>query len=197
MRRFGIFHKDERGLAIVEATILLPVCIIMVAAVYYASVFMCQKANMAYKREGQTIDADGSSYTTPTELFPYRFFGFAFDSGDFESFFRSMVGYMFFDTGDNITITSKSHNYIIYKTITANATQEVKPAISLSLVGVPNSFTLTVTGEAVVTDADDFIRNVDFAVDLVSDTKLGELAGNVAEKAESLYSSFREKFGLD
>lgn len=223
MRHFGIFHKDERGLAIVEATILLPVCIIMVAAVYYASIFMCQKANMqanlqnaliyykntasdtyveaspnmAYKREGQTIDADGSSYTTPTELFPYRFFGFAFDSSDFESFFRSMAGYMFFDTGDNITITSQSHNYIIYKTITATATQEVRPAISLSLVGVPNSFTLTVTGEAVVTDADDFIRNVDFAVDLVKNTKLGEIAGNIAEKAESLYSSFREKFGLD
>ena len=38
--------KEQDGLAIVEATILLPFCFIMVIAIYYASIFMCQKANL-------------------------------------------------------------------------------------------------------------------------------------------------------
>ena len=42
----GKWIKNEKGLAVVEATLLLPFCFIMIIALYYAAIFMCQKANL-------------------------------------------------------------------------------------------------------------------------------------------------------
>lgn len=89
-------HKNEDGFAIVEATILLPFCMIIVIALYYAAIFMCQKANLQanlqntliyykntysdsyvtvpYTTDENTIAIWESSYSTPEYLFPYRLF---------------------------------------------------------------------------------------------------------------------------
>lgn len=218
--------KDDSGLAVVEATILLPFCILIVFAVYYASVFMCQKANMqanlqnaiiyyknpqsdtyvsagtdmAFKREDQLIGAGGSSFNDGDEqvehLFPYRSFALKFKSADFEKFFRSMVGYMFFDSGDNIKITANTKNFIIYKTIIADAVQTVSPAVSLRSVGFDDRIRITAHAEAVITNGDEFIRNADFAVDLISETKLGEAAGELADKLVEIYNNIKDSLGV-
>ncbi len=221
MRKFKMICKDERGLAVVEAAILLPVCILMIVAVYYASIFMCQKANlqanlqnalvyyknvdsdtyveaktgMAYNRADTGVSAVGGGLSTPAPLFPYRFFSLQMNESGFTSFFRSMCGYMFFDTGENVAVTVDTTNYVVYKTISATAVQKVKPAISLAMFGLPDAIELRAYGEVVITNSDDFIRNVDFVFDLLADTKLGEIAGQVVDKAASLYKSFKEKFG--
>ncbi|MCD7807507.1 MAG: hypothetical protein LUH19_09265 [Lachnospiraceae bacterium] len=218
-RRLG---KEESGLAIVEATILLPVCMIIVIAIYYASIFLCQKANlqanlqnaliyyknvqsdsfveaesqMSYSVSGNTQNGVGSSYGSTRGLFPYRFFMFNFSEDNFKSFFKSMCGNMFFDTGSNVSVEVETHNYIIYKSIEATATQTVKPAISLSLAGVPDSMTISVSGEAVITDGDDLIRNVDFVIDIVSETSVGKKITEWAGKVTSLYGKFKEKFNI-
>jgi len=216
------FHKEESGLAVVEATILLPICMLMVLAVYYASIFMCQKANlqanvqnalvyyknvesdtyvtantqMNFAKSTGNIGAVGSSYSTPKELFPYRFFGMKFNKAGFESFFRSVCGYMFFDTGSNVKLTTDSDNYIVYKTLEATATQTVSPAINLSFVGVPSDIVISVTGKVVVTDSDDLIRNVDFVMDILSDTKLGQFASGMVDKAAGWYNKFKGMFNI-
>ena len=218
--------KNEKGLAVVEATLLLPFCFIMIIALYYVAIFMCQKANlqanvqnaliyykntdsdnfvtassdMAYGKAEGTITAVGSSYQAPagdySNSFPYRFLGFKFNKNDFNSFFRSMVGYMFFDSGENVQLSAESKNYIVYKTITATATQTVKPAISLKMVGGRDTITISATATAVVTNGDDFIRNTDFVVDIVSKTKLGQKASELVDKAIGFYDSFKKKFNI-
>lgn len=216
----GKLYKEEKGLAVVEATILLPFCMIMVIALYYAAIFMCQKANMqanlqnallyyknvesdtyveasanmAYTAADGTISAVGGSYREPQYLFPYRFFGMKFKESSFTSFFRTMCGYMFFDTGSNIDLKAKASNYVIYKELTATAVQTVKPAVSLSMAGVPDSMVISCTASAAVSDSDDFIRNTDFAVDIVEDTKIGEAAGKLVDKAVEFYNKFKETF---
>ena len=126
--------KSEKGTAIVEATMLLPFCILMVLALYYASIFVCQKANlqanvenaliyyknvdsdtyvhasdaMSYQKSGSVTTANGSSYASPTYEQPYRFLGMKFENAKFERFFRSMCGYMFFDTGSNVKLTTST-----------------------------------------------------------------------------------------
>lgn len=221
-------RKEENGLVIVEATILIPFCMLMVFALYYAALFMCQKANlqanlqnalvyykntgsdtyvealadMAYRETDQTVSAAGSRYGTPEYLFPYRFlFGVgsrssAFNEGDFASFFRSMCGHMFFDDGSNVTIEAHETNYVVYKTITATATQTVRPAIRLELFGLGESFTISVTGTAVVSDADELIRNTDFVVDIVEHTAFGEQAKALIDKAAGFYDRFKETFHI-
>ena len=215
--------KDENGLAVIEATILLPVCIIMVVAVYYASVFLCQKANlqanlenaliyyknadsdtyivptseMTHTKSDGKIDSVGSKYENPTAKFPYRFFAMNTKRDGFAKFFRSMCGYMFFDTGENVTINVENQNFVIYKTIKATATQTVKPAVSLSLAGVGDSFTISASAEVVITDGDDFIRTTDFAIDIVSKTKVGEIASDIAGKLVDTYNSIKARFGVE
>ena len=203
--------SGESGHVIVEATILIPFCLLMVFALYYAALFLCQKANlqanvqnaliyyknacsdtyveasdhMAYGTAGETIAAAGSRYGEPSYLFPYRFlFGIGSDSSRFNqnafaSFFRSMCGAMFFDDGSNVRIEAKESNYVVYRTITATGT-----------------LTLSASGTAVVSDGEDFIRNVDFAVDIVQSTSLGKKAGELVEAAKDFYDKFKSKFGI-
>lgn len=215
--------KNQTGLAVVEATILLPFCMLMVISIYYASIFMCQKANlqanlqtallyyknvesdryveaktnMSYSVYSGTIGAVGGSYSGASEfLFPYRFFGMAFKNRDFETFFHSICGHMFFDDGSNVILTSKSYNYVVYKTIEATATQTVKPAISFSALGIPDEMIISVTGKAVVNDADDLVNNIDFIVDILGNTEIGKKASELADKAVEIYGKFKEKFDI-
>ena len=102
--------------------VMLPFCLIMVLALYYASIFMCQKANLQanvqnaliyYKNVdsdtyveafgdmsysgggGTTVSGRGSSFGETSYRFPYRFFFMEFDKREFETFFRSMCGHIF------------------------------------------------------------------------------------------------------
>ena len=91
----------------------------------------------------------------------------------------------------------ENQNFVIYKTIKATATQTVKPAVSLSLAGVGDSFTISASAEVVITDGDDFIRNTDFAIDIVSNTKVGEIASDIAGKLVDTYNSIKARFGVE
>ncbi len=214
--------KEENGTVIVEATLLLPFCMIMIIALFYAAIFMCQKANLQanvqnaliyYKNintdtyieaksdmdfGGGTgmITAEGSRFSGPTYRFPYRFLSMKLDESPFERFFRSMYKYMFFDDGGNIKFESKKTNYIIYKEISVTATQTVTPAINLAMVGAGNEIEIIVTGRAVVSDGDDFIRNVDFAIDIFNQTSLGKKAQELVGKAKEFYDRFKQKFNI-
>ena len=216
-------EKKEKGYIFVEAVLVFPVCILIILALYYAAIFMCQKANlqaslqtaltyyssqydpyveisneMNYSLQDGTQTGSASSYQVSGALFPYRFLDMRmdFDAGKFESFFDSMSGYMFFDDGNDITITASAENYVIYQKITASATQVVKPAISFSLLGLDDSMTISAGGQIVISDQDELIRNVDMAIDVVSQTKLGEKASELIGKCTDLYNKFKEKFGV-
>ena len=212
--------KEEKGLAVVEATILLPFCMVMILALFYAAIFMCQKANlqanventllyyknvhsdnyveasshMSYKSGAGTTEAVGSSYGKPVYRFPYRFLFMKFDREGFRSFFRSMCGHMFFDDGSEVSLDVDYNNYVIYKTITATARQTVRPAVSLAMIGLPDSMEITVSGTVVVTDGDDFIRNTDFVVDIVSHTALGQKASELVDRGKAFYERFKSRF---
>lgn len=214
--------KREDGLAVVEATLLLPFCMIIIIALFYASIFMCQRANlqanlqntllyykntysdndiesvphMSYSVGGDKTGKVGSGYTSPNYKFPYRFMSMHFDESDFQNTFHILCKNMFFDDGTNVTLDVKKTNYILYKTITATAKQTVKPALNLAMVGGSNRLEITATGQVVVTDSDDIQRNVDFAVDIVNQTKFGKKAAELVDKAEEFYTKFKEKFNI-
>ena len=217
------FHEDNTGTTVVEATILLPFCLIMVISMYYAAIFMCQKANLQANLENTliyyknihsdtyvladttihynksdtgTIGAEGSDFEEPTIKNPYRFLTMKFDGNDLNSFFHSMCGKMFFDTGDNIEFTSEAHNYVLYKTISATATQTVKPAISLGMLGVNDTLTISASATVVVTDGDDFIRNTDFVIDVVSDTALGNQISVIIDRTAQFYNNFKTALNI-
>lgn len=213
--------KSEKGVAtMVEATLMLPFCALAVVGVLYASLYICQRANVQanlelaltyYKSQesdtyvsakdsmeyGETgLEGRGSSYGSPAYLNPYRFFTMKFKESGFKSFFFSVCGHMFFDDGDDLVFEKvEKHNYVFYKTIEASVSQEVRPPINLSMIGGPEYMTIQATGKAVISDGDDFIRNADFAIDILADTKLGELAQNAAGKVQEIYGKFKSFLG--
>lgn len=210
------FRKSEQGTAMVEATLMLPFCMIMIVGVLYAALYLCQKANIQSNLEtallyykaaesdtyvesksqmeysGNGLEAAGSNFGEIRYLNPYRFFFMDFKESDYKSFFKSICGHMFFDTGESVAITAQKHNYVFYKSIEATATQTVKPPINLSMVGGPQAMTIEVTGEIVINDGDDFIRNVDFAIDMLADTKLGKFVQGIGQKTQEIYGKFKD-----
>lgn len=218
------FLKKENGDAtIVEATLLLPFCIIIIIALFYASIFVCQRANLQanlqttliyYKNtySDNYIDASqhfsysvsndtnkvGSSFTAPIPHNPYDFVKkMEFDKESFKKAFRSMYKNMFFDDGSNIEITVDTKNYIVYKSLTATAEQTVVPAINIAMVGASNKLTIKTTATAVVTDSDDMIRNIDFVVDIFNQTSLGKKAAELVDKGKDYCDKFKKKLGIN
>ncbi len=66
-------------------------------------------------------------------------------------------------------------NYLIYKEIIVTATNTIPIPLDFSFIGFPKEIKLTVTSIATVQDGDEFLRNIDIAVDVAKtiDDKLG------------------------
>ncbi len=189
--------SDEEGHVIVEATFVLPVAILMVLALFYVAIFLCQRANLqanlnnsvlyykniqsdtfigqptsdaTYVRSEGSTQITGSQFNVSGSRFPYRKLFMDKDVNDtsrFADFFKTMTGTMFFDKGDNITVEYETTNWIIYKKIKATARQTVIPAISFKMLGIDNEMTITASASAVISDGDGFVQNVDFVADLI------------------------------
>lgn len=217
--------KSRKGDSIVEATILLPFCTIMIVAMYFAAIYVCQKANLQanlqntlvfYKNkysdtfitmtdevsysysEGKDILYGNYKYDNTEYRNPYRFFGMETPGNDFESAFKTMCGHMFFTTpdSDNISVTIKTTNYVVYQAMTVDVHQSLTPAINLSMVGLDNNMDIDVSGTVVISDGDDFIRNTDLVIDLVEHTKIGKKAKEYIGKAKGLYDKLKQTFGI-
>lgn len=226
------FFTKEQGDTIVEATIVYPLTIFVFFVLLYASLFLCQRANlqanledaliyyknvgtdtyvsvedkMRFYKEGETIHAKGNRYEVSGKLNPYRrigkvlgnALGFEEISSDkFSQFFHSSCGHMFFYTGKNVRVELESvTDALLYKKITAKATQTLESPINLAIVGATHKMTVVAKATVVVVDGDDMIRDIDFAGDVIKDTKFGAAATDLAGKALNFYEDLKEKLGI-
>lgn len=181
------------------------------ALIYYKNVgtdtYVSVNDSMVFSNEGDTVAATGNEYRVTAKLNPYRRVGKAvtnaigfkeINSDDFSKFFHSSYGHMFFDNGNNVEVELvKVTDAILYKKITARATQTVQSPINIAIVGAKNSMVISAEATVVVVDGDDMIRDIDFAVDMVEKTKLGEAAKEVAGKAMGFYDDLKETLGIE
>lgn len=213
--------KNNKGNAIVEATIVFPIIIMIIIVLFYAALFLCQKANLQanlqtsliYFKNLETdanvvIDPSGSSsildlkankYSKPKIQNPYRNF-FMISSnkpGEFKSLFYKISGQMFFTSTSDIDIDYKVHNYILYQDITATAVQEVKLPIDFKLLGISPKITIATEAKVVITDPDEFARTSQLIGDLVADTKLGEIVEAGESKIASGYNKIKNVLHID
>lgn len=210
--------KKESGGVEVEATIILPIAILSVILLLYLALFLFQRANLQacletsviyYKnsatdtfvqRNGTveyTIDDEsnmglGNSYSAERPLWPYRGI---FDSGNFESqeefeeYFLSVAGNMLFGE-PNVEITYD--NYVLFRQFEVTAIQTVSSPIDFSVLGIGNEYKVSATARVSVVDHDGLIRNADLAIDLLEDTKLGEMARGFATKIGDVYNKIKD-----
>lgn len=140
----------------------------------------------------------GNSYAAEEPLNPYRGFVKVIAdnvnegnvSGNFENYFHSVAGNMLFS--DDLKIEIDYTNYVILKEFKATAVQKISWPIDLSLIGVGKEYEISASARVAVADHDGIIRDVDYAIDLLEETKLGEIAGNFRDKVKEAFEKMKE-----
>lgn len=217
-------NRKECGMVAVEATIILPIAILSVILLLYLSLVMFQKANLQaglettlvyYKNlltdtyvtaneelklskddDGNSIAA-GNSYSAEAPLSPYRGL---FENPEknylteenLKTYFDSVAGNMLF--GNDVKLSIDYTNYVLFKQIKVTAVQYIKNPVPL--LGQRDTFLITATARINAVDHDGMIRDADFIIDLVEDTKIGEYAKGFAGKISSLYNKMKEMLGV-
>ena len=83
-------------------------------------------------------------------------------------------------------------NGLVSDQIEATATQTVTFPIDLSIIGVGNTYQISAFARVSVVDSDGLINNVDFVIDVLTDTKLKELAEDFKGKVGEAYQKVKD-----
>lgn len=212
-------ENRESGTAEVEAIIILPIAILSVVMLLYLSLFLFQRANLqaclesslvyykntvtdtyvgkkmaGYTDSGGAYMGAGAFYSANEPINPYR--GMFGDGGGlgaqdgFEVYFRSVAGNMLFEEGLSLTIDYS--NYVIFKQFEVTALQEVSFPIDMSMLGIGRKHKISATARLAVVDHDSIVRDVDYAIDILEDTKLGDAARGLASKISDAYAKLKQ-----
>lgn len=93
---------------------------------------------------------------------------------------------------ENCTIDISLDDYVIYKKLNVKVTHKYKLPIGtlLSKLGLTGNITLTSYSQSVINEPAEFIRNIDFAVDTI--TQIDESTGGNLEKIKKYFSDTYE-----
>lgn len=190
MKKIRTFMEDTRGDAVVEAAMLFPIIILICAALVLLSVYMPLRAAMQRSTQyAATAIATERSDTwlrfDPDTLSYY----WLDDRDELGNVYSSLIGALVGngrDDEDNakqavlnmenknilkpssdLTVEYGVVNYIVYKEIVVTARRTVPLPLNLTMFGIPKNVELAVTSTAVVQNGDEFIRNMDLAVDVM------------------------------
>ena len=76
------------------------------------------------------------------------------------------------------------------------AVQKVTFPMDLSMIGVGKEYEITAAARVAVIDHDALIRDADYAIDLVENTKIGEYARTIAAKVTEAYGKLKDFLGV-
>jgi len=97
---------------------------------------------------------------------------------------------------EQLSVSYAVHNYVVYKEIQVTAVREIDMPVNLSFIGFPKTLTVTATSTAAVQNGDEFVRNMDIAVDFTewATKKLG--VDTKIDKVMESVNTFLSKFGI-
>ena len=174
--------ENTAGDAVVEATILFPVMIMIFAALVLLAIYLPARAVL--QRATQYTATALATELSDTWLF--------YNEGNMSYYHESDIRrlknvYVDLFTGNDditdkgeaitayiesqsisskageITVDSKIINNILYKEAVVTATREFPVPVNLTLIGFPERIAITATSTAVIQNADEFVRNIDLA----------------------------------
>lgn len=208
------FWKDTRGDAVVEATILFPIIFmifagLMLLAMYLPTRALLQRATqytataLATERSDTWLRCDpatGKYYWLNDKKDLGTVYGTVFgalkgnnrdEAAAADQLVRKMESEGLVKVTADLEVEYGVLNYIVYKEIIVTATKTITMPVDLSFVGLKNEIPITVSSTAVVQNGDEFVRNIDLAVDLVSDLSekygLDKTFGKVGEFLNKFY----------
>jgi len=199
--------NDVSGDAVVEATVLFPIMIMIFAALVLLAMYLpsqavlqraTQHAATAIAAEtGDTwlfFDDGGMSYYWETDknrlknVYVDLFSGSGDASSKGETIVTEMENRGIGIRTGSLHIESNIVNRILYKEVVVTATREFPAPVDLSFIGFPLTITVTSTSTAVVQNGDEFVRNIDMASDFIGFINEKYGLNNVADAISSFGS---------
>lgn len=213
------FWRDTRGYAVVEATILFPIIFmvfagLMLLAMYLPTRALLQRATqyaataLATERSDTWLRCDpstGQYYWLEDKKDLGTVYGAVFgalrgnkrDEADAaDQMVRKLENEGLVKISGNLEVQYGVLNYIVYKEIIVTATKTIKMPVNLTFVGLKNEIPITVSSTAVVQNGDEFVRNIDLAVDLVTDLSEKYGLDKTFSKVGEFLNRFNELLGI-
>ena len=172
-----LLRKQADAYAVVEATILFPIIMLVFAGLFLLSVYLptrailqratqCAADGIAAARSDTWVafDAAGYGWLRDARNVYAVLFGAADDADAELVVQKSCENGLMLRQGD-MSVTCEIRNYVIYQEVVVTATDTVRVPVDLSLVWFPKTIDLTTTSTAVVQNGDEFVRNMDIAAD--------------------------------
>jgi len=184
--KIGRFIKDINGDAVVEATILFPIMILIFAALVLLAVFLPARAVLQRATQyAATAIATGESDTwlfydeslmsyfweTEKSRLPNVYTDLFFSGEDIqlkgEGIVAGIESRSISSKAGTLDVVCNFTDGIVYKEIIVTATREfiIPGELSLSFIGFPGTIPVTATSTAVELNADEFVRSIDIACD--------------------------------
>ena len=179
--------KDTGGDAIVEATILFPIMILVFAALVLLAMYLPTRASL--QRATQYAATALATEKSDTWLFfdeQSMSYVWATDKKQLDNVYVALFtgihdapvrGEKIVIKSEHGGLTSKAGkltvncfvaNKFVYKEIVVSATREFDKLPDLRIIGFPQKISITVTSTAVVQNGEEFLRNMDLAVDFIA-----------------------------
>jgi len=211
--------RDQGGTALVEATILFPIMVMIFLTLVLLALYLptraalqtaTQYAAVAMAAEsGDTwlsFDDDAMQYSWADSRgqLPnvYQSVFRAFGNGGSglaskaTNIVTNMEGKGFFHPPGELTVEYTVLNYVVYKELRVTATQAIAAPIDLSFVGLPTEIPITVTSSAVVVNGDEFVRNMDVARDFATFMAEKLKLDKAFDSIKTLAGKFNAFFGI-
>ncbi len=216
MRGFKGFVKDTSGGAVVEATILFPIMIMIFAGLVLLSMYLPARAVLQQATQ-YAVTAIATEKSDTWLFYDEKNMKYYFkeNKGELDNVYAAFIKSVSLDNkrdkdkveeivinvegnkvntintpSDDLEVKFGIINYVIYKEIIVTATRTIPSVVNLSFVGFPKEIPITVTSTSVVQNGDEFIRNIDIAVDFA---KYMDGKYNISD-AFSGVTDFLEKF---
>ena len=190
MKKIRTFMEDTRGDAVVEAAMLFPIIILICAALVLLSIYMPLRAAMQrstqYAATAIATERSDTWLRFDPDTLSYYWLN---DRDELGNVYSSLIGALVGNNRDDednakqavlnmenrnilkpssdLTVEYGVVNYIVYKEIVVTARRTVPVPLNLTMFGIPKNVELVVTSTAVVQNGDEFIRNMDLAVDVM------------------------------
>lgn len=208
---------NEKGAMFVEASFVFPIMILIIIAMYYASIMIYERAALQSGVESTALlyknsytddyinmttnvtaskENDMVSYsdltTTQEATFnnPYDCIFMTNDGTVKETLENGLFKSItgYLFWGDTLEIDVSHENYIIHKKVTVTATETVKLPLNFSAIGLPNEYNISATATAMVNDTDEFMRDTDLIMNVVKRTELWKKISEFGDKISDLYN---------
>lgn len=189
MTKQNTLWKDTRGYAVVEATILFPIIMMVFAGLFLLSIYLptrsvLQQATQYAATAIATEQADTWLKFDETSM-EYKWLGgsekppnvyvaliSSFFKGDVKDKADKIVTKLsdgaIIKPDESLKVDCVVNNYVVYKEIVVTATHTIPVPVDLSLVGFPEKIPITVWSTAVVQNGDEFVRNMDLGAEFVA-----------------------------